>query len=145
MAGFALGVIPVLKHGGIRLAESLRTGGHNASVGRERSIAPYVDSGPGRFGAGSTHRLRPDDPYVSVDAPRASGLQQSDGLQTLRISIPRTAAPNYADLLQMQHKLVNSLAGIPSVSEVSILGGLPMTGVMSQDPIFAGDHAYAAN
>jgi predicted permease len=31
------------------------------------------------------------------------------------------------------------------VSEVSILGGLPMTGSVSQDPIFASDHTYAAN
>ena len=45
----------------------------------------------------------------------------------------------------MQHNLVNRLASIPGVSEVSILGGLPMTGSMSQDPIFASDHTYAAN
>ncbi len=41
----------------------------------------------------------------------------------------------------MQHNLVNRLASIPGVSEVSMLGGLPMTGFMSQDPIFASDHA----
>jgi predicted permease len=37
-AGFAFGLIPVLKHGGVRLAESLRAGGRTASAGRERNF-----------------------------------------------------------------------------------------------------------
>lgn len=141
VAGFALGVIPVLKHGGIRLAESLRTGGRNASVGRERSIArtlTVVQVGLAPvllIGSGLMIRT-----FQSIRRVHP-GFSKPDGLQTLRISIARTAAPKDANLLQMQHKLVNSLASIPGVSEVSILGGLPMTGFMSQDPIFAGDHA----
>ena len=73
------------------------------------------------------------------------GFSNPEVLQTLRISIPRTAASKDAVLLQLQHNLVNRLASIRGVSEVSILGGLPMTGSMSQDPIFASDHTYAAN
>jgi putative ABC transport system permease protein len=146
VAGFALGVIPVLKHGGIRLAESLRTGGRNASAGRERSIArntlTVVQVGLALvllIGSGLMIRT-----FQSIRRVHP-GFSKPEGLQTLRISIARTAAPKDADLLQMQHKLVNSLASIPGVSEVSILGGLPMTGFMSQDPIFASDHTYAAN
>jgi putative ABC transport system permease protein len=146
VAGFALGVIPVLKHGGIRLAESLRTGGRNASAGRERSIArntlTVVQVGLALvllIGSGLMIRT-----FQSIRRVHP-GFSKPEGLQTLRISIARTAAPKDADLLQMQHKLVNSLASIPGVSEVSILGGLPMTGFMSQDPIFASDHVYAAN
>ena len=76
VAGFAFGAIPVLKHGGVRLAESLRAGGRNASAGRERNIArntlTVVQVG---LGACSADRFRPDDPYVSVDPPCASRLQ----------------------------------------------------------------------
>jgi predicted permease len=73
------------------------------------------------------------------------GFSNPETLETLRISIAPTAAPKEAEVLQLQHTLVNRLASIPGVSEVSILGGLPMTGSTSQDPIFASDHAYAAN
>jgi predicted permease len=38
VAGLAFGAIPVLKRGRIRLAEALRSGGRNASAGRDRNI-----------------------------------------------------------------------------------------------------------
>jgi putative ABC transport system permease protein len=146
IAGFAFGAIPVLKHGGARLAESLRAGGRNASAGRERNLARntltvvqvalalvlLVGSGLMIRTFQSIRRVHP-------------GFTNPEELQTLRISIPRSAAPKDAELLQIQHNLVDRLATIPGVSEVGILGGLPMTGSMSQDPIFAADHSYAAN
>src|SRR2546425_9778403 len=45
----------------------------------------------------------------------------------------------------MQQNLVDRLANIPGVEKVSLMGGLPMTGTSSQNPIFASDHTYAAN
>ena len=45
----------------------------------------------------------------------------------------------------MQQNLVNRLAGLPGVSSVSLINGLPMTGFSSQDPISASDHTYAAD
>ena len=146
LAGLAFGAIPVLKHGGVRLAQSLRAGGRNASAGRERNIARntlttvqvalalvlLIGSGLMIRTFQSIRRVHP-------------GFSNPELLQTLRISIPRTAALKDAELLQIQHNLVNRLAGIPGVSEVSILGGLPMTGSRSTDPIFASDHSYAAN
>jgi len=145
-AGFALGVIPVLKHGGVHLAEALRAGGRNASAGRERNFARnsltvvqvglalvlLIASGLMIRTFHSIRRVRP-------------GFNTPETLETLRISIPQTAAPKEENLRQMQHNLVNRLASIPGVTEVSLMNGLPMTGFMSQDPIFASDHAYAAN
>jgi putative ABC transport system permease protein len=146
VAGFALGAIPVLKHGGVRLAESLRAGGRNASAGRERNISrntlAVVQVGLALvLLIGSGLMIRTFQAIRRVHP----GFSNSEELQTLRISIARTAAPKDEELLQMQHNLVDRLASVPGVSEVSILGGLPMTGFMSQDPIFASDHTYAAN
>jgi predicted permease len=146
LAGFALGVIPVLKHGGVRVAESLRAGGRNTSANRDRNFArnmlTVVQVGLALIlliGSGLMIRTFQSIRHVHP------GFSNPQELQTLRISIARTAAPKDAELLQMQHNLVNRLASIPGVSEVSILGGLPMTGSVSQDPIFASDHIYAAN
>ena len=136
-----------MKHtGGARLADALRAGGRNASSGRERNFARntltvvqvalalvlLIGSGLMIRTFQSIRRVHP-------------GFSNPDLLQTLRISIPRTAAPNDVERLQMQHNLVNRLASIPGVSEVSLVDGLPMTGFMSQDPIFARDHTYTAN
>jgi putative ABC transport system permease protein len=146
VAGLALGAIPVMKHGGIRLAESLRGGGRNASAGRERNIArntlAMIQVGLALvLLIGSGLMIRTFQAIRRVHP----GFSNPEELQTLRISIARTAATKDAEILQMRHDLVNRLASVSGVSEVSILGGLPMTGFMSQDPIFASDHTYAAS
>ena len=146
VAGFAFGAIPVLKHGGVRFATALRAGGRNASAGRDRNLARntltvvqvalalvlLIGSGLMIRTFQSMRRVHP-------------GFSNPEALQTLRISIPRTAAQTDPALLQLQQNLVNRLANIPGVSAVSLINGLPMTGFSSQDPIFASDHSYAAN
>jgi predicted permease len=146
VAGFAVGVIPVLKHGGVRLTEALRAGGRNASAARERNITrntlTVVQVGLALvLLIGSGLMIRTFQAIRRVHP----GFSNPEELQTLRISIAGTAAPNDAELLQLQHNLVNRLASISGVSEVSVLGGLPMTGFMLQNPIFAADHSYTAN
>ncbi len=146
VVGLAMSIIPVLKHGGVRVAESLRAGGRNASTGRERNIArsslTVVQVGLALvllIGSGLMIRT-----FQSVRRVHP-GFTHPEELQTLRISIPRNASMKDADVLQMQRNLVNRLAAIPGVSEVSMMNGLPMTGFQSQDPVLARDHAYAAN
>jgi len=144
-AGFGLGAITVMKQGGVRLAEALRAGGRNASVGRERNLSRnilvVVQVGLALLLLiGSGLMIRTFQAIRRVHP----GFNNPEELQTLLISIPRTAAPKDEELLQMEHNLVDRLASIPGVSEVSILGGLPMTGFMSQNPILASDHRYAA-
>ncbi|MBO0798973.1 MAG: ABC transporter permease, partial [Blastocatellia bacterium] len=146
VAGIALGAIPVLRHGGASLAESLRAGGRSASATRERNIArntlTVVQVGLALvLLIGSGLMIRTFQAIRRVHP----GFSNPEELQTLRISIPRTAAPKEAELLQMQHDMANRLASISGVSEVGILGGLPMTGYMSQDHIYASDHSYAAS
>src|SRR5262249_53559310 len=145
-AGFAFGAIPALKHGGIRLAESLRAGGRSASAGRDRNIARntltvvqmalalvlLIGSGLMIRTFQSMRRVHP-------------GFSDPEALQTLRISIPRSAATKEPDVLLMQQNLVDRLAGVPGVAAVSLIGDLPMTGSSSQDPIVASDHVYGAN
>lgn len=144
-AGVAFGAIPVLKHGGIHLTEALRAGGRNASAGRERNIARntltvvqvalalvlLISSGLMIRTFQSMRRVHP-------------GFTNPETLQSLRISIPKTVAKD-ADLAVMQHNVVDRLKRIPGVSEVSLVGGLPMTGNRSQDPIAAMDHTYGAS
>jgi predicted permease len=145
-AGFAFGAIPVLKHGGTRLAEALRAGGRNASAGRDRNIArntlTVVQVALALvllIGSGLMIRT-----FLSMRRVHP-GFNDPEALQTLRISIPNSAALKDPDLLNLEHNLVDRLASMPGVSAVSLMGGLPMTGASSQDPIYASDHSYAAN
>ena len=145
-AGIAFGAIPVLKHVGVRLAEALRGGGRNASASRDRNIARHtltvvqvalaivllIGSGLMIRSFQSMRRVQP-------------GFSDPESLQTLRISIPRSADTQDQDLRVMNRNLVDRLASIPGVSTVSLMGGLPMTDSKSQDPIFASDHTYTAN
>lgn len=146
VAGLAFGAVPVLKHGGVRVSEALRAGGRNASAGRDRNIARNTLTVTQVSMAlvlliGSGLMIRT---YQSMRRVHP-GFRNPEALQTLRISIPTSAAPKDADMLAMQRKLLDRLAALPGVSEVSLIGALPMTGSSSQDPIFASDHTYAAN
>jgi predicted permease len=146
VAGLAFGAIPVLKQGGVRLAEGLRAGGRNASSGRERNFARntltviqvalalvlLIASG---LMIRTLRSMRQVDP----------GFRNPETLQALRISIPRSSALKDADLPQLHQNLVNRLASIPGVTAVSLISGLPMTGATSQDPIAASDRTYGAN
>ena len=93
VAGLAFGAIPVLKRGRIRLAEALRSGGRNASAGRDRNITRntltiiqvalalvlLIGSGLMIRTFQSMRRVQP-------------GFSEPGTLQTLRIAIPDAAA-----------------------------------------------------
>ncbi len=145
-AGLAFGAIPVLKHGGAQLIGALRAGGRNASASRERHIArnslTVVQVALALvllIGSGLMIRT-----FLSMRRVHP-GFNNPESLQTLRISIPRTATPNEAELRMRQQELVDRLTGIPGVAAVSLISALPMTGAASQDPIAASDHTYADN
>jgi len=127
------------------VARALRAGGRNASASRDRNFARntltvvqvalalvlLIGSGLMIRTFQSMRRVHP-------------GFNGVETLQTLRISIPRNAAPKDAELLRMQQNLVDRLAALPGISAVSFIGSLPMTGSRSQDPIFASDRSYPA-
>jgi predicted permease len=145
-AGLAFGVIPVLKHARVRLAEALRAGGRNASSGRDRNVTRHaltvvqvalalvllIGSGLMIRTFQSMRRVQP-------------GFTAPATLQTLRISIQGDVASDEPKLLAVQQDLATRLASLPGATSASLMNGPPMTGFSSQDPIFASDRTYAPN
>jgi putative ABC transport system permease protein len=144
VAGFAFGVIPILKHSRVNLAEALRSGGRTASSSRDRNIARnsltvvqvalalvlLIGSGLMVRSFQSMRKINP-------------GFSQPAALQTFRISTPRNATTKDAEALVMQQTLIERLAALPGITDVGLIDDLPMTDSQSQDPIFASDHTYA--
>jgi putative ABC transport system permease protein len=145
-AGLAFGAVPVFKHARVRLTEALRAGGRTASASRHRNVTRntltvvqvalalvlLIGSGLMIRTFQSLRRVQP-------------GFSDPATLQTLRLAIPRDAAGDDARLAAVQQDLVTRLASLPGASSAGLTNGLPMTGFSSQDPIFAGDRAYAAS
>ena len=143
-AGLAFGIIPVLKHGRVRLNEALRAGGRNSSASRDRNLARNTLTIVQVALAlvlliGSGLMIRTFQAISSVDP----GFRDPGTLQTLRVAISPDAAPDDARLLVALQGLVDRLSALPGVTSASLMNGLPMTGFSSQDPIAASDHAYA--
>lgn len=142
--GVALGAIPVLKQGSIRITDALRSGGRNASAGRDRNFARgaltvlqvslalvlLVGSGLTIRTFGSIRRVNP-------------GFSDPASLTVMRLSIPEDAAPDAAKTFAMQRSVVDRLQAVAGVASVGLIDGLPMTEFRSQDPIFAEDRTYA--
>lgn len=146
VAGLAFGAIPILKFRGARLALSMRAGGRNASAGRDRNIARNALTVVQVSLAlvlliGSGLMIRTFDSMRRVQP----GFSHPETLQTLRISIPRTANQVDAEIPRIQQNIIARLESIPGVSAASLMSGLPMTGFTSQDPIAASDRQYSAN
>ncbi len=146
LAGLIFGAVPVLRQGRAGLSMALRSGGRNASSGRERNLTRnaltvlqvalalvlLVGAGLMIRTFQSMRRVQP-------------GFREAESLQTLRISIPRDAAPKDPEMRQMYNRLAERLGAIPGVTAVGVSNGPPMTNVRSQDPIVARDHTYADN
>ncbi|MEP7382895.1 MAG: ABC transporter permease, partial [Gemmatimonadota bacterium] len=145
-AGLAFGAIPILRHGGVQVGAALRSGGRNSSAGRDRNIARnsltivqvalalvlLIGSGLMVRTFQSMRQVQP-------------GFRAPESLQTLRVSITGSVARSDAERLVMQQNIAGRLQSIPGVTAVSLMDGLPMTGFVSQDPIYASDRAYDAD
>jgi predicted permease len=142
-AGFACGAIPVLKYAGRRLAQTVRSGGRGLSAGRERNLtrngltAVQVSLALVLL-IGSGLMIRTFQSLRDVQP----GFRNPETLQTLRVSIPRTAYKTDAEMLRLHQTVAERLATVNGVSEVSLVGGLPMTANRSQDPVAASDRTY---
>ncbi|MEO7363680.1 MAG: ABC transporter permease, partial [Gemmatimonadaceae bacterium] len=146
VVGVALGALPVLKQGNLRITDALRAGGRNASAGREKNFARgaltvlqvalalvlLVGSGLMVRTFASIRRVQP-------------GFSDPSSLAVMRISIPQTEAKSDTATFAMQRNIINRLQAVVGVSSVGMMNGLPMTGFSSQDPIFASDHSYTEN
>lgn len=146
LAGLAFGAIPILRHGGLRVQAALRSGGRNASAGRDRNVARNALTIVQVALAvvlliGSGLMIRTFESMRQVQP----GFRQAASLETFRISIPQSVSPNDTAMRVLQQAIVDRLAGIPGVTTVSMIDGLPMTGWQSQDPVYASDRAYDAD
>ena len=146
VVGVALGAIPVLKQGQIRVTDALRAGGRNASAGRDRNFARgaltvlqvalalvlLVGSGLMVRTFASIRRVQP-------------GFSDPASLTVMNLSIPQGTAASAAETFAMQRNIVDRLQAVAGVSSVSMMDGLPMTDFNSYDPIFASDRSYTEN
>jgi len=133
------GLIPVLKHAGVRA--SLSEGSRTLGVSRER------------------HRAR--NLLVTIQVALALVLLISSGLmirtfrvltrtnpgfvrpaeiQTFRISISNSDVPDDASVSRLEHQIQDKLAAIPAVSSVGFSTAVPMDGDNRFDTVFAADH-----
>jgi predicted permease len=144
LAGLAFGAIPAWKHSGAGLAGALRGGGRNASAGRERNLARNLLTVAQVALAlvllvGSGLMLRTFQSMRQVDP----GFTEPEGLQTLRVTIPRAKEEKEDELRRVEQRMVERIGSIPGVTAASLIVGLPMTNAASQDPIMARDKTYA--
>jgi len=72
------------------------------------------------------------------------GFSNPDSMLTFRIYIPEARVPdtNRSGVVHMDQEIAEKLAAIPGVSSVGLSTAVPLTGMSSNDPIFAQDHVY---
>ena len=146
VAGLAFGAIPILKQGSGAVAGTLRGGGRNSSAGRERNVARNALTIVQVALAlvlliGSGLMIRTFQSMRDVQP----GFRGAASLQTMRLSIPASVAPNDTTMRVMQQAIADRLAGVPGVTLVGLMDGLPMTNDRSQDPIYVSDRTYDAD
>jgi predicted permease len=143
LAGLVCGAIPVVKHAGRKLALTMRTGGRSLSSSRERNLTRNGLTAIQVALAlvlliGSSLMIRT---FLSLRDVQP-GFRNPETLQTLRVSIPRAAYKNDADVATLHQRLTERLAAVNGVSDVAPAGALPMTSNRSQDPVAAQDRSY---
>lgn len=141
-AGFGCGLPPLLRHLRGGLAPALRGGGRTLSSSRDRNLARNLLTVVQvalalmlLIGSGLMIRT-----FLSMR--RVQPGFDARELQTLRISIPRDAAPDAKALRQAYDRVQSRLAAIPGITVTGMTSALPMTGQLSQDPVMSRDRTY---
>ncbi len=140
-----IGLIPVIKFGGVTLNTGLREGGRGLSQGRERhrarkalvvvqvalALVLLICSGL---------MIRTFRAMMHV----SPGFTDPDSLQTFRLFIPESQIPDTARdrVVHTDQDIADKIASIPGVSSVAITTSVPLDNNSSMDPVFAQDHTY---
>jgi predicted permease len=136
------GLIPVLKHAGVRAGavEGGRTVGLNRERHRARNLLVTVQVALALvLLICSGLMIRTFRVLLHVHP----GFARPAELQTFRISIPDSDVPDDAAIPRIQQQVQEKLAAIPSVSSAGFASSVPMDGDSVLDNVFAADHAYA--
>jgi putative ABC transport system permease protein len=127
LSGLVFGMIPVLKHGGPRLATALRAGGRAMSAGRERhrvrgallitqvALALVLLVGSGLM-IRTYHALSRVDP----------GFARPDQVQVFRIAIPSVQVADAEETARMLNEIVERVGAVPGVESVAFGSAPPM-------------------
>jgi predicted permease len=140
------GSIPIFKYAGARLNTGLREGGRALSQSREqhraRNVLVVVQVALALvLLICSGLMIRTFRALMHVPP----GFTAPDSVQTFRFYIPETEVPEGQGerAVRMDQAVLNKLAAIPGVSQVSFSSTIPQDGTSSNDPVFAQDRAYA--
>src|SRR5690348_216271 len=144
LTSLLVGMIPVIKYARACDGAGLREGGRTLSQSRERhrarnvlvalqvalALVLLVCSGL---------MIRTFRALIHVNP----GFSRPAGLQTFRISIPRTEAPDDVNVPRVEQQIEEKLAAIPGVSSVSFSNSVPLDGSNYLYNVFAEDHTYS--
>ncbi|HET8696123.1 MAG TPA: FtsX-like permease family protein, partial [Gammaproteobacteria bacterium] len=143
-SGLLFGVVPIVKHAAPRVATALHGSSRLTSAGRQRhrarnalviaqvalALVLLVASGL---------MIRTFQALRSVEP----GIAAPEQVQTLRLSMPPSVVPQFADVIRMQRAIEERLAAVPGVEKVGYGNRLPMTRTGPNGP-FGFDNAPEA-
>jgi predicted permease len=126
--GLLFGLIPAVKYGAHRVAAALRDGGRSHSLSRERhrarnslvviqvalALVLLIASG---LMIRTFQSLRQVDP----------GFSRPEQIQTVNISIPEAAVPDFARVIRMQNDIQDRLSEIAGVEAAAFTTWLPLS------------------
>ena len=135
------GLVPVLKHAGVRagVSESGRIVGMSRERHRARNALVTVQVALALILLNcSGLMIRTFRALTRVNP----GFIRPAELQTFRISISESDVPGDDGVLRLEQQIRDKLSAIPGVSSVSFSTAVPMDGDSRFDNVFAEDHTY---
>jgi predicted permease len=134
--------IAVAKHTGRSIALGLRSGGRGSSDSRARQrtrntlvIAQVALAMVLMIGAGLMVRT-----FMALRSV-APGFTDPAHIQLVRVTIPEAHVADPAEVVRLQRGMLDRLATISGVSEVSFTGNVPMAGERNRSSIYRQDGA----
>jgi predicted permease len=136
LAGLLFGIIPVLRFGKPSVT-ALKEGGRSASDGpsRQRARNALVVA---EIALALVLLVVSGLMIRSFQALRAvnPGFRDAEQVQTFRVSVPDTMAPEPDQTARIYEQIAGQLARVPGVTSVGVSSSLTMDGFDSNDPVF---------
>jgi predicted permease len=135
------GLIPVLKHAGVRggVPEGSRTLGLSRERHRARNLLVTVQVALALVLLVCSGLMIRTFRVLTHTNP---GFARPAELQTFRISIPNSDVADDAGVSRIEQQIQDKLAAIPGVSSVAFSSAVPLDGDSRFDNIFVEDHPY---